>query len=217
MQRGRAGDHGGGLRRPAAAEEALGRSLATRPRRDSRVDVRSRGRAGSTIERPGATRSGRRASCFRRWRSWPTHRVRCRVVLRAVGVRRADRDHVGIDRRVGRGCRARSKPVVARGGYDDDALAPRHLGGEGERVELRSSGSESVPNERLSTRMFRPLSLRCCTTQSIAAITWETSVAPSAVGDLDVDDARHPAPCRGSASASPAYFAGLAPPSRGRR
>ena len=26
--------------------------------------------------------------------------------------------------------------------------------------------------------MFMPLSLRCCTTQSIAAMTWETSVAP---------------------------------------
>ena len=43
---------------------------------------------------------------------------------------------------------------------------------------------DSVPNDRLSTRMFRPGSLRCATTQSMAAITWETSVAPSAVATL---------------------------------
>ena len=28
--------------------------------------------------------------------------------------------------------------------------------------------------------MFSPSSWRCCTTQSIASITWDTSVAPSA-------------------------------------
>ncbi len=36
-----------------------------------------------------------------------------------------------------------------------------------------------VPNERLSTRMFNPLEFLFWTTQSTAAITWETSTAPS--------------------------------------
>ena len=40
---------------------------------------------------------------------------------------------------------------------------------------------EFVPYDRLMTRMFIPLSLRCCTTQSMAAITWDTSTPPSAV------------------------------------
>src|SRR5262249_9398820 len=44
--------------------------------------------------------------------------------------------------------------------------------------------AESVPNERLRTRMLRPASLRCCTTQSIAAITWDTSAAPSDAATL---------------------------------
>ena len=38
--------------------------------------------------------------------------------------------------------------------------------------------------------MFRPLSLRCWTTQSIAAMTCETSVPPSAVRNLEAHDAR---------------------------
>ena len=37
---------------------------------------------------------------------------------------------------------------------------------------------ELVPNERLRTRMLRPLSFLCRTTQSIAARTCETSTAP---------------------------------------
>jgi hypothetical protein len=40
---------------------------------------------------------------------------------------------------------------------------------------------EFVPYARVSTRMFRPLSSLCWTTQSIAAITELTSTPPSAV------------------------------------
>ena len=36
-----------------------------------------------------------------------------------------------------------------------------------------------VPNARLITRMFMPLSWRCCTTQSMPAITCDTSTLPS--------------------------------------
>ena len=43
---------------------------------------------------------------------------------------------------------------------------------------------EFVPYERLMTRMLLPLSLRCWTTQSIPAITCETSVAPCASATL---------------------------------
>ena len=49
---------------------------------------------------------------------------------------------------------------------------PGPLRGEGERVDQVAFWVELVPYERLSTRMFMPLSLRCCTTQSMAAITW---------------------------------------------
>ena len=41
-----------------------------------------------------------------------------------------------------------------------------------------------MPNDRFSTRMLRPLRLRFWTTQSIPAITWETSVAPLASASL---------------------------------
>ena len=37
-----------------------------------------------------------------------------------------------------------------------------------------------MPKDRFSTRTLRPLSLRCCTTQSMAAMTWDTSTDPSA-------------------------------------
>jgi len=43
---------------------------------------------------------------------------------------------------------------------------------------------EFVPYERLSTRMLRPGSCACWTTQSIAAITCDTSAPPSAVATL---------------------------------
>jgi hypothetical protein len=43
---------------------------------------------------------------------------------------------------------------------------------------------DSVPNERFSTRMLRPGSLRCATAQSMAAMTCETSLAPSAEATL---------------------------------
>ena len=43
---------------------------------------------------------------------------------------------------------------------------------------------ESVPYERLITRMFMPGSCACWTTQSIAAITWVTSAPPSAAATL---------------------------------
>jgi hypothetical protein len=38
----------------------------------------------------------------------------------------------------------------------------------------------SVPNDRLSTRMFSPPVARFCTTQSMAAMSCETSTAPRA-------------------------------------
>ena len=43
---------------------------------------------------------------------------------------------------------------------------------------------ESVPNERLSTRMLRPGSWACCTTQSMPAMTCETSLRPKASATL---------------------------------
>jgi hypothetical protein len=37
-----------------------------------------------------------------------------------------------------------------------------------------------VPNDRFITRTFTPGSWACCTTQSIPAITWDTSELPQA-------------------------------------
>ena len=49
---------------------------------------------------------------------------------------------------------------------------------------------EFVPYERLMTRMFIPLSSRCWTTQSIAAITWLHVDAAVGVADLHREDPR---------------------------
>ena len=49
---------------------------------------------------------------------------------------------------------------------------------------------ESVPKDRLSTRMFRPGSWACWTTQSIAGDDLRHVAAALGVGDLDADDAR---------------------------
>ena len=78
-----------------------------------------------------------------------------------------------------------------------------------------SSWIESVPKDRLSTRMFRPGSLRCCTTQSMAAMTWDTSVAPSAAATLTLTSVRVRArPRRSTSSRSRCR---PRPPGRGRR
>src|SRR5919204_234251 len=44
--------------------------------------------------------------------------------------------------------------------------------------------TESVPKDRLSTRMLTPGSCACCTTQSMPAITWDTSEVPCASATL---------------------------------
>ena len=43
---------------------------------------------------------------------------------------------------------------------------------------------DGVPKDRLSTRMLKPGSSLCCTTQSMPAMTWLTSVAPYASATL---------------------------------
>ena len=132
---------------------------------------------------PGAEHVGPALWRRPRWRRRPRGRP---CVLGAVVVDRSHRDHVRVDGGVGeascprgRRCPPRRRPRSV----PPCRPRPRGPGGRPGRAAARR-----VPKDRLRTRTFRAGSLRCCTAQSMAAMTCETSVLPSAAGDLQVHE-----------------------------
>ena len=172
------------------------------------VDVRSRGRAGDRSTRPG--RPGRPGGCVA---AAGERRRRCRrrrstVPLVSDG---ADGEDVAGRRRVGR---ATGWSVPALPAATTTTMPLRQA-----FSTACVSGSSAVVLDAVGAvgQVEHPdvepgSSLRCATTQSMAAMTCETSTAPSAVADLDVDelrvgrDAREPRLPSGVAGRRPAMM-----------
>ena len=147
---------------------------------------------------PGATRSTCRVLL-------PVRRRPQRVVVDRWGAAssRSPRRRARTDRapacpccRPGRRCSRRCRPRRRRRCPRSRPARPRTRAGRG--VGLRRVGAVREADHA----DVHPVVALCWTTQSIAAITWETSVPPSAVRPSARRSSR-PAPCRGTPMAGP--------------